>query len=154
MSLTMKPTLIKVSISQDGLLPQETANLATVEFPTIPKKLLKSLGFEKVDSTTFVGVLPVFVNLGEQQEIEIELGVSTPDARKKISEMLLNISGQEVEEPKEQLPEGKKTRAKTKKVQKKSSSALETKSKKLTVVDTAAKKDSKQKKSVKTKKKS
>lgn len=84
----MKPTRIKVSVSQDGLLPQETADVATVELPVLPKKLLRALGFEKVDATTFVGVLPVFVNLGDEQEIEIELGVGVPEMRKRVLEIL------------------------------------------------------------------
>ena len=85
----MKSTLLKISVSQDGLLPQETAEIATLEFPTLPKKLLKALGFERVDSKTYVGVLPVFINLGEkEQEIEIELGVTLPEMRKKIIEIV------------------------------------------------------------------
>jgi len=85
----MKSTLLKISVSQDGLLPQETAEIATLEFPTLPKKLLKALGFERVDAKTYVGVLPVFINLGEkEQEIEIELGVTLPEMRKKIIEIV------------------------------------------------------------------
>lgn len=85
----MKSTRLKISVSQDGLLPQETAEIATLEFPTLPKKLLKALGFERVDSKTYVGVLPVFINLGEkEQEIEIELGVTLPEMRKKIIEIV------------------------------------------------------------------
>ncbi|MEK6223550.1 MAG: hypothetical protein N2A97_01640 [Thermodesulfobacteriales bacterium] len=85
----MKSTLIKISVSQDGLLPQETAEIATIEFPTLPKKLLNALGFERVDSQTYVGVLPVFINLGEkEQEIEIELGVTLPEMRKRIIEIV------------------------------------------------------------------
>jgi len=85
----MKSTLLKISVSQDGLLPQETAEIATLEFPTLPKKLLTALGFERVDSKTYVGVLPVFINLGEkEQEIEIELGVTLPEMRKKIIEIV------------------------------------------------------------------
>jgi len=85
----MKSTRLKISVSQDGLLPQETAEIATLEFPVLPKKLLKALGFERVDSTTYVGVLPVFVNLGEkEQEIEIELGVTLPEMRKQIIEIV------------------------------------------------------------------
>ena len=85
----MKSTLLKISVSQDGLLPQETAEIATIEFPTLPKKLLKALGFERVDSKTYVGVLPVFINLGEkEQEIEIELGVTLPEMRKKIIDIV------------------------------------------------------------------
>lgn len=85
----MKPTRLKISVSQDGLLPQETAEIATLDFPTLPKKLLKALSFERVDSNTYVGVLPVFINLGEkEQEIEIELGVTLPEMRKKIIEIV------------------------------------------------------------------
>lgn len=85
----MKSTRLKISVSQDGLLPQETAEIATLDFPALPKKLLKALGFERVDSRTYVGVLPVFINLGEKdQEIEIELGVTLPEMRKKIIEIV------------------------------------------------------------------
>lgn len=85
----MKSTRLKISVSQDGLLPQETAEIATLEFPTLPKKLLKALGFERVDSKTYVGVLPVFINLGDKdQEIEIELGVTLPEMRKKIIDIV------------------------------------------------------------------
>ncbi len=85
----MKSTRIKISVSQDGLLPQETTEVATLAFPVLPKKLLKALGFERVDSSTYVGVLPVFVSLGEkEQEIEIELGVALPEMRKKIIEIV------------------------------------------------------------------
>ncbi len=85
----MKSTRLKISVSQDGLLPQETAEIATIEFPTLPKKLLKALGFERVDTTTYVGVLPVFINLGEkEQEIEIELGVTLPEMRKRIIDIV------------------------------------------------------------------
>ena len=62
---------------------------------------LKALGFERVDSSTFVGVLPVFVNLGDkEQQIEIELGVSLPEMRKKVMEILKAPSGQKIEEVK------------------------------------------------------
>ncbi len=85
----MKSTRLKISVSQDGLLPQETAEIATLEFPTLPKKLLKALGFERVDSKTYVGVLPIFINLGDkEQEIEIELGVTLPEMRKKIIDIV------------------------------------------------------------------
>src|SRR5579884_4313927 len=81
----MKSTRLKISVSQDGLLPEETTEVATLIFPILPKKLLKALGFERVDASTYVGVLPVFVNLGDkEQEIEIELGVTLPEMRKKV----------------------------------------------------------------------
>ncbi len=85
----MKTTKLKISISQDGLLPQETVDVETLEFPVIPKRLLKALGFERVDTSTFVGVLPVFINLlDKEQEIEIELGVNQPEMRKKVLEVI------------------------------------------------------------------
>ncbi|GBD38503.1 hypothetical protein HRbin37_00754 [bacterium HR37] len=85
----MKSTRLKISVSQDGLLPQETAEIATLEFPALQKKILKALGFERVDSKTYVGVLPVFVSLGDnEQEIEIELGVTLPEMRKKVLEIV------------------------------------------------------------------
>ena len=85
----MKSTRLKISVSQDGLLPQETAEVATLSFPVLPKKLLRALGFERVDSTPVVGVLPVFVNLGvKEQEIEIELGVTLPEMRRKVIEIV------------------------------------------------------------------
>lgn len=85
----MKATRLKISVSQDGLLPEETTEVATIPLPVLPKKLLKALGFERVDSSTYVGVLPVFINVGDkEQEIEIELGVTLPEMRKKIIEIV------------------------------------------------------------------
>ncbi len=85
----MKDTKLKISVSQDGLLPEEVAEVASFNFPNLPKRLLRALGFEKIDDTTYVGVLPVFVNLGgKEQEIEIELGVSPPEMRKKVIEIM------------------------------------------------------------------
>lgn len=110
----MKATKIKVSVSQDGLLPQETAEIATVDFPVFQKKLLKALGFERVDSETFVGVLPVFIHLlDKQQEIEVELGVGLPEMRKKVLEILLTPSTAKqiiIEKPKKK-PRASKTAA-------------------------------------------
>lgn len=81
----MKSTRIKVSMGQDGSLSKETANTVDFQFPVIPRKLLKSMGFEKVDDTTYVGVMSVFLNLAEkEQEIEVELGVEASDTRKKV----------------------------------------------------------------------
>jgi len=85
----MKLTKLKISVSQDGLLPEETAEIGTVNFPNLPKKLLAALGFERVDANTFVGVVPVFINLGGKvQEIEFELGVEVPELRKKVLEIV------------------------------------------------------------------
>jgi len=84
----MKSTRIKISISQDGSLSKESVETAGFEFPVIPRKLLKSMGFEKVDDTTYVGIVSVFLNLlDKEQEIEIELGVEASDARKKILDL-------------------------------------------------------------------
>ena len=84
----MKSTQIKVSISQDGSLSRESVDTVNFQFPVIPKKLLKSMGFEKVDDTTYVGIVSVFLNLmDKEQEIEIELGVEASDARKKILDL-------------------------------------------------------------------
>ena len=81
----MKSTRIKVSMSQDGSLSKEAVNTGDFQFPIIPKKLLRSMGFEKVDDTTYVGIMSVFLNLEEKdQEIEIELGVEASDTRKKV----------------------------------------------------------------------
>ncbi|KRT65129.1 MAG: hypothetical protein XU11_C0035G0027 [Candidatus Dadabacteria bacterium CSP1-2] len=85
----MKSTRFKISVSQDGLLPEETADVATLQFPILPKKLLKALGFERIDTKTYVGVLPVFVNIGDkEQEIVVELGVTVPEMRKKVIEVV------------------------------------------------------------------
>ena len=84
----MKSTRIKISISQDGSLSKESVETIDFEFPLIPRKLLKSMGFEKVDDTTYVGIVSVFLNLlDKEQEIEIELGVEASDARKKILDL-------------------------------------------------------------------
>ena len=95
-----------------------------MELPALPKKLLKALGFEKVDATTFVGVLPVFINLGDEQEIEIELGVGIPEMRKKVLEILTN--------PKEEESEDKEPTTKTKKSDTKKKKSTVSKSKKST----------------------
>ncbi|MEM4657988.1 MAG: hypothetical protein QXX77_06145 [Candidatus Methanosuratincola sp.] len=84
----MKATRLRISVSQDGLLPEETAEVATVPFPSLPKKIIKALGFERVDADTFVGVVPVFIKLGDEQVIEIELGVDVPEMRKTIIELV------------------------------------------------------------------
>ena len=60
--------------------------------PGIPKKLMSALDFEKVDgdrkNTTFIGILPVFVVIGEKtQEIEVELTVAHPELRDKVVEI-------------------------------------------------------------------
>lgn len=88
-SLNLKDTKLKISITQDGLLPEETTEILNFRFPALQKKLLAALGFERVDANTFVGVVPVFINLGSKnQEVELELGVSIPELRKQVVEIL------------------------------------------------------------------
>lgn len=114
----MKSTRIKVSISQDGSLSKESVDTADFQFPVIPRKLLKSMGFEKVDDTTYVGIVSVFLNLlDKEQEIEIELGVEASDARKKILDLFRKgfqgMSGSDVPGDKEKekpAPKAKKPR--------------------------------------------
>ncbi|MCY4261934.1 MAG: hypothetical protein OXC97_01230 [Candidatus Dadabacteria bacterium] len=114
----MKSTRIKVSISQDGSLSKEFIESVDFEFPLIPKKLLKSMGFEKVDDTTYVGMVSVFLNLlDNEQEIEIELGVEASDARKKILDLFKKgfegMSGtpEDKEKTSKPVPKTKKTKA-------------------------------------------
>lgn len=115
----MKSTRIKVSISQDGSLSKESVDTVDFQFPVIPRKLLKSMGFEKVDDTTYVGIVSVFLNLfDKEQEIEIELGVEASDARKKILDLFgkgfQSMSGSDIPSDKEKAkpaPKAKKPRA-------------------------------------------
>lgn len=134
----MKSTRLKISVSQDGLLPQETAEIATLEFPTLPKKLLKALGFERVDSKTYVGVLPVFINLGDkEQEIEIELGVTLPEMRKRVIDIVKTPAKliAVAEEPKQTRTPARKKKARSSK----STSSKSTSSKKTSTKSTSRK---------------
>ena len=115
----MKSTRIKISISQDGSLSKESVDTVDFQFPVIPRKLLKSMGFEKVDDTTYVGIVSVFLNLlDKEQELEIELGVEASDARKKILDLFAkgfrSMSGGETPSDKEKAkpaPKARKPRA-------------------------------------------
>ncbi len=126
----MKPTKIKISISQDGLLPQKTLDIATLKFPTFHKGFLKSLEFERVDANTYVGVLPIsFHLLGKGQEIELELRIGQSEMRKKVMKLFQSpISRMDAEEP----PAVKKTVSK--------STKAKTEPEKSPAKDTAAKK--------------
>lgn len=139
----MKSTRLKISVSQDGLLPQETAEIATLEFPTLPKKLLKALGFERVDSKTYVGVLPVFINLGDkEQEIEIELGVTLPEMRKRVIDIVktpARLIAVAEEPPKKTAPTARKKKASTSK----STASKSTASKKKTTTRSTSRKSTK-----------
>lgn len=144
----MKSTRLKISVSQDGLLPQETAEIATLEFPTLPKKLLKALGFERVDSKTYVGVLPVFINLGDkEQEIEIELGVTLPEMRKRVIDIVktpAKLIAVAEEPPKKTAPTARKKKASTSKsATAKSATSKSTASKKKTTTRSTSRKSTK-----------
>ena len=54
----MKQTTIKISVTQDGLLPEEVTLLGKIFIPPIQKQILKSTGFEKIDDSTYAGVMP------------------------------------------------------------------------------------------------
>ncbi len=119
----MKTTKIKISICQDGSLSEGSVSTIAFQFPVIPKKLLKPMGFEKVDDTTYVGLNPVFLTLLEKdQEIKIEFSVEASEARKKIlnlfekgfKEMELKVvsDGKEGAEPKPKTTKKAATEAK------------------------------------------
>ena len=43
----MRETTVKISVTQDGLLPEEVTLLGKIFLPIIQKQILKSTGFEK-----------------------------------------------------------------------------------------------------------
>ena len=45
----MKETTVKISVTEDGLLPEEVTVLGPLFLPAIQKQILKSCGFEKID---------------------------------------------------------------------------------------------------------
>jgi len=101
----MKPTTIKISISPDGLLPQQSIELGRTLLQGFPKKLMNALDFEKVDgdrkNATFIGIMPVFVMIGEKtQEIEIELTVAHPELRDKVVDIFSSKQPVEVADSK------------------------------------------------------
>ena len=113
----MKETTVKISVTQDGLLPEEVTLLGKIFLPAIQKQILRSCGFEKIDDSTFAGVVPIKVTANaKMQEIEFEVG-AIPDFRKKVVEFINEVSLLEFEEPepvKEPEVEQKKTRTKKK----------------------------------------
>ncbi len=116
----MRETTVKISVTQDGLLPEEVTLLGKIFLPAIQKQILRSCGFEKIDDSTFAGVVPIKVTANaKMQEIEFEVG-AIPDFRKKVVEFINEVSLLEFEEPEpvkeEPEVEVKKTRAKKKKV--------------------------------------
>ena len=113
----MRETTVKISVTQDGLLPEEVTLLGKIFLPVIQKQILRSCGFEKIDDSTFAGVVPIKVTANaKMQEIEFEVG-AIPDFRKKVVEFINEVSLLEFEEPepvKEPEVEQKKTRTKKK----------------------------------------
>ena len=114
----MRETTVKISVTQDGLLPEEVTLLGKIFLPAIQKQILRSCGFEKIDDSTFAGVVPIKVTANaKMQEIEFEVG-AIPDFRKKVVEFINEVSLLEFEEsePVKEEPEVevKKTRAKKK----------------------------------------
>lgn len=146
----MKSTRIKVSMSQDGSLSKETVNTVDFQFPVIPRKLLKSMGFEKVDDTTYVGIMSVFLNLAEKdQEIEVELGIEASDTRKKVMDFFKKsfrknpgVAAREKSRPVAKAPKPSKV-AKPSKTTK--TAATKTSASKTSAAKTAASKTSKTK---------
>ncbi len=114
----MRETTVKISVTQDGLLPEEVTLLGKIFLPIIQKQILKSTGFEKIDDSTFAGVVPIKITTNAKvQEIEFEVG-AIPDFRKKVVEFVNEVSIQEFikEDPlpiEEDKPE-KKTKVKAK----------------------------------------
>ena len=114
----MRETTVKISVTQDGLLPEEVTLLGKIFLPVIQKQILRSCGFEKIDDSTFAGVVPIKVTANaKMQEIEFEVG-AIPDFRKKVVEFINEVSLLEFEEPEpvkeEPEVEQKKTRTKKK----------------------------------------
>ena len=101
----MKETTVKISVTQDGLLPDEITVLGTIFLPSIQKQLLKSVGFEKIDRGTFAGVMPVKIVMNQKtQVIEFEVGALS-DLRKKVIKFINDVSVREFEDIKVEIEE-------------------------------------------------
>lgn len=118
----MKETTVKISVTQDGLLPEEVTVLGTIFLPLIQKQILKSIGFEKIDDAVFAGVMPVKITTNQKtQIIEFEVG-AVSDFRKKVVSFVNQASLLEfvipeppvVEEPKPKKTAKSKSAKKTK----------------------------------------
>lgn len=141
----MRETTVKISVTQDGLLPEEVTLLGKIFLPIIQKQILKSTGFEKIDDSTYAGVVPIKITTNAKiQEIEFEVG-AIPDFRKKVVEFVNQVSIQEFIEVKEEVVEekpskksktgstdNKKSKAKSEKTKEKKSSKKDTVKKKAT----------------------
>jgi len=154
----MRETTVKISVTQDGLLPEEVTLLGQIFLPAIQKQILKSTGFEKIDDSTFAGVVPIKITTNSKiQEIEFEVG-AIPDFRKKVVEFVNQVSLLEfvkeepVKEEEKPLKKPKSDASNKKKVDTKSKkSSKKTKSsdtKKAAAKKTAAKKVSATKKTL------
>ena len=126
----MKQTTIKISVTQDGLLPEEVTLLGKIFIPSIQKQILKSTGFEKIDDSTYAGVMPVkIIANAKVQEIEFEIG-AIPDFRKKVVEFVNVVSLQDFIEPEpEPVLEIKKKSTKSKKEKNQKKEAVKPKKK-------------------------
>ena len=154
----MRETTVKISVTQDGLLPEEVTLLGKIFLPAIQKQILKSTGFEKIDDSTFAGVVPIKITTNPKiQEIEFEVG-AIPDFRKKVVEFVNQVSLLEFvkEEPvieeEKPLKKTKSASSKEKKLKAKSKKPIPKKKstdiKKLSAKKTTAKKVSAKKKPV------
>ena len=154
----MRETTVKISVTQDGLLPEEVTLLGKIFLPAIQKQILKSTGFEKIDDSTFAGVVPIKITTNSKiQEIEFEVG-AIPDFRKKVVEFVNQVSLLEFvnEEPvieeEKPLKKTKSASSKEKKLKAKSKKPIPKKKstdiKKLSAKKTTAKKVSAKKKPV------
>ena len=126
----MRETTVKISVTQDGLLPEEVTLLGKIFLPIIQKQILKSTGFEKIDDSTYAGVVPIKITTNAKiQEIEFEVG-AIPDFRKKVVEFVNQVSIQEFIEVKEEVVEEKPSKkSKTSSTDNKKSNAKSEKAK-------------------------
>jgi hypothetical protein len=134
----MKKTTIKISVTQDGLLPEEVTLLGKIFIPPIQKQILRSTGFEKIDDSTYAGVMPVkIIANAKVQEIEFEIG-AIPDFRKKVVEFVNVVSLQDFIEPEpEPVVEPKKKLSKFKKEKEEKKEAAKAKAKAKKIVGTS-----------------
>ena len=115
----MRRTTVRISVTQDGLLPEEVTVLGTIFIPAIQKQILRSVGFEAIDkgAGTFTGVMPVKITTNKKlQEIEFEVGALS-DFRKKVVHFVNDVSLREFDtiEPKNKEASTKEKESKQKK---------------------------------------
>ena len=129
----MKETTIKISVTQDGLLPEEVTLLGKIFIPSIQKQILRSCGFEQIDASTstYAGVIPMKITANSKmQEVEFEIG-AIPDFRKKVVEFVKLTSLQDFVEPEiKEIEEPKKKTKKTKKEEREEKKSAKEKKKK------------------------